>query len=169
MQNLSTYCQKSNFEESRNLPSSLNMKCTHGKTSKKASNSNGFKDKNTFVNEKVHAGNQIDDVFQIKEHCTIDIDVTELGKVIEGNKKNDDSGFKKEYAVSIMIKPMLGKICENGGIPFLRKKLIVHLAFNVINLTSVLIRVFFLQSLLYGDQYPCNIGKLPGNITKKQI
>lgn len=23
--------------------------------------------------------------------------------------KNDDSGFKKEYAVSIMIKPMLGK------------------------------------------------------------
>lgn len=122
MQNLSTYCQKSNFEESRNLPSSLNMKCTYGKTSKTASNSNGFKDKNTFVNEKVHAGNQIDDVFQIKEHCTIDIDVTELGKVIEGNKKNDDSGFKKEYAVSIMIKPMLGKICENGGIPFLRKK-----------------------------------------------
>lgn len=93
MQNLSTNCQKSNFEESRNLPSSLNMKCTHGKTSKK-----------------------------IKEHCTIDIDVTELGKVIEGNMKNDDSGFKKEYA-----------------------------------------------SLLYGDQYPCKIGKLPGNITKKQI
>nr|XP_034320795.1 uncharacterized protein LOC105339512 [Crassostrea gigas] len=122
MQNLSTYCQKSNFEESRNLPSSLNMKCTHGKTSKKASNSNVFKDKNTFVNEKVHAGNQIDDVFQIKEHCTIDIDVTELGKVIEGNKKNDDSGFKKEYA-----------------------------------------------SLLYGDQYPCNIGKLPGNITKNRF
>lgn len=122
MQNLSTYCQKSNFEESRNLPSSLNMKCTHGKTSKKASNSNGFKDKNTFVNEKVHAGNQIDDVFQIKEHCTIDIDVTELGKGFEGNKKNDDSGFKKEYA-----------------------------------------------SLLYGDQYPCNIGKLPGNITKNRF
>lgn len=116
MQNRSTNCQKSNFEESRNLPSSLNKKCTHGKTSKKASN--GFKDKNTFVNEKVHAGNQIDDVFQIKEHCTIDIDVTELGKVIEGNMKSYDSGFKKEYAVSIMIQPMLGKICENGGIPF---------------------------------------------------
>lgn len=32
--------------------------------------------------------------------------------------KNDDSGFKKEYAVSIMVEPMLGKICENGGIPF---------------------------------------------------
>lgn len=87
MQNLSTNCQKSNFEESRNLPSSLNMKCTHGKTSKTASNSNRFKDKNTFVNEKVHAGNQIDDVFQKKEHCTIDIDVTELGKVIE--RKNE--------------------------------------------------------------------------------
>lgn len=89
---------------------------------KTASNNNGFKDKNTFVNEKVHAGNQIDDVFQIKEHCTIDIDVTELGKVIEGNMKNDDSGFKKEYAVSIMKKPMLGKICENGGIPFKKEE-----------------------------------------------
>lgn len=94
------------------------MKCTHGKTSKKASNSNGLKDKNTYVDEKVHAGNQVDDVFQIKKYCTIEIDVTELGKVIEGNMKNDESGFKKEYAVSIMIKPMLRKICENGGIPF---------------------------------------------------
>lgn len=103
MQNLSTNCQKSNFEESRNLPSSLNMKCTNGKTSKKASNSNGLKDENTYVDEKVHAGNQVDDVFQIKEHCTIEIDVTELGKVIEGNMKNDDSGFKKEYAVGITL------------------------------------------------------------------
>lgn len=103
MQNLSTNCQKSNFEESRNLPSSLNMKCTHGKTSKKASNSNGLKDENTYVDEKVHAGNQVDDVFQIKEHCTIEIDVTELGKVIEGNMKNDDSGFKKEFAVGTCI------------------------------------------------------------------
>lgn len=60
--------------------------------------------------------------------------------------KNDDSSFKKECAVSIMIKPMLGKICEIGGIPFLKIKLKVHLAFNVINLTSVLIRVFFFYS-----------------------
>lgn len=81
-----------------------------------------LKIKTHLLIKKVHAGNQIDDLFQIKEHCTIDIDVTELGKVIEGNMKNDDSGFKKEYAVSIMIKSMLGKICENGGIPFLRKK-----------------------------------------------
>lgn len=60
--------------------------------------------------------------------------------------KNDDSGFKKEYAVSIIIKPMLGKTCEIGGIPVLKKKLKVHLAFNVINLTSVLIRVVFFYS-----------------------
>lgn len=98
------------------------MKCIYGKILKKVSNSNGFKDKNIFVNEKVYVGNQIDDVFQIKEYCIIDIDVIELGKGFEGNKKNDDSGFKKEYVVSIMIKFMLGKICENGGIFFLRKK-----------------------------------------------
>lgn len=98
------------------------MKCIYGKILKKVSNSNGFKDKNIFVNKKVYVGNQIDDVFQIKEYCIIDIDVIELGKVIEGNKKNDDCGFKKEYVVSIMISFMLGKICENGGIFFLRKK-----------------------------------------------
>lgn len=47
MQNLSTYSQKSNLEERRG---SLNMKCTHGKTSKKASNSNGLKDRYNALN-----------------------------------------------------------------------------------------------------------------------
>lgn len=61
-------------------------------------NSLELKDEDLDIDEKIHEENPYGD-FYVNEEPLIDIDIKRLGNVIEEKSKNENDGFKKEYAV----------------------------------------------------------------------
>lgn len=57
-----------------------------------------LKDEDIDIDEKIHEENPYGD-FYVNEEPLIDIDIKRLGNVIEEKSKNENDGFKKEYAV----------------------------------------------------------------------
>lgn len=57
-----------------------------------------LKDEDIDIDEKIHEENPYGD-FYVNEGPLIDIDIKRLGNVIEEKSKNENDGFKKEYAV----------------------------------------------------------------------
>lgn len=57
-----------------------------------------LKDEDIDIDEKIHEENPYGD-FYVNEEPLIDIEIKRLGNVIEEKSKNENEGFKKEYAV----------------------------------------------------------------------
>lgn len=57
-----------------------------------------LKDEDIDIDEKIHEENPYGD-FYVNEEPLIDIEIKRLGNVIEERSKNENDGFKKEYAV----------------------------------------------------------------------
>lgn len=57
-----------------------------------------LKDEDIDIDEKIHEENPYGD-FYVNEEPLIDIEITRLGNVIQEKSKNENDGFKKEYAV----------------------------------------------------------------------
>lgn len=57
-----------------------------------------LKDEDIDIDEKIHEENPYRN-FYVNEEPLIDIEIKRLGSVIEEKTKNDNDGFKKEYAV----------------------------------------------------------------------
>lgn len=57
-----------------------------------------LKDEDIDIDEKIHEENLYGD-FYVNEEPLIDIEIKRLGNVIEEKSKNENDGFKKEYAV----------------------------------------------------------------------
>lgn len=57
-----------------------------------------LKDDDIDIDEKIHEENPYGD-FYVNEEPLIDIEIKRLGNVIEEKLKNENDGFKKEYAV----------------------------------------------------------------------
>lgn len=57
-----------------------------------------LKDEDIDIDEKIHEENPYGD-FYVNEEPLIDIEIKRFGNVIEEKSKNENDGFKKEYAV----------------------------------------------------------------------
>lgn len=57
-----------------------------------------LKDEDIDIDEKIHEENPYGD-FYVNEEPLIDIEIKRLGYVIEEKSKDENDGFKKEYAV----------------------------------------------------------------------
>lgn len=57
-----------------------------------------LKDEDIDIDEKIHEENPYGDCY-VNEEPLIDIEIKRLGNVIEEKSKNENDGFKKEYAV----------------------------------------------------------------------
>lgn len=69
-----------------------------GKINEKGGKQMNFKDDDIDVDEKIHEENPYGD-FYINEEPLVDIAIEQLWNVIEEKSRNEDDGFKKEYAV----------------------------------------------------------------------
>lgn len=56
------------------------------------------KDGDVDIDEKIHADNPYGD-FYANEEPLLDVDISYLANIIEEKSKNENDGFKKEYAV----------------------------------------------------------------------
>lgn len=76
---------------------------THSEDAKKVNQSIELNDDDVDIDEKIHKENPYGDLY-VNEKPIPDIAVTNLGKVIEENSKNEDDGFKKNYSVCKCIR-----------------------------------------------------------------
>lgn len=76
------------------------MKQKLGETKKpiKIGKSMDPKDGDVDIDEKIHADNPYGD-FYANEEPLLDVDISYLANIIEEKSKNENDGFKKEYAV----------------------------------------------------------------------
>lgn len=70
----------------------------NGKINVKGDKGIKCKDDDVDIDEKIHEENPYGD-FYINEEPLMDIAIEQLWNVIEEKSKNEDDGFKKEYAV----------------------------------------------------------------------
>lgn len=54
------------------------------------------------IDEKIHEENPYGDMYANEQFCP-DILIKDIGSAIMEKKKDDDDGFKREYAVSLVI------------------------------------------------------------------
>lgn len=84
--------------ENTDLSVSKNLRHNKGKISEKDRKRMKFKDDDIDFDEKIHEENPYGD-FYINEEPQVDIAIEQLWNVIEEKSRNEDDGFKKEYAV----------------------------------------------------------------------
>lgn len=63
-------------------------------------------DEDVDVDETIHEENPYG-YFYVNEEPLIDIDISHLGTIIEQKSRNENDGFKKEYAVCSRINALL--------------------------------------------------------------
>lgn len=73
---------------------------------KEVNESMEIKDEDIDIDEKIHEENPYGD-FYVNEEPLIDIEIKRLGNVIQEKSKNENDGFKKEYAVGIRFLVLL--------------------------------------------------------------
>lgn len=81
-------------------------KLTETKKPLKVKKSEALKDEDVDVDEKIHEENPYGD-FYVNEEPLIDIDISHLGTIIEQKSRNENDGFKKEYAVCSRMNALL--------------------------------------------------------------
>lgn len=88
--------------ENRHLPGPYIIPCTQGQSSVKESISDVLKDETIELNKSLPAENPREETEKGEQH-NLDIHIAKLEEVIKEYMKNNDSGFKKKYAVGIAI------------------------------------------------------------------
>lgn len=88
------------------IDSMKKTKLTETKKPLKVKKSEALKDEDVDVDEKIHEENPYGD-FYVNEEPLIDIDISHLGTIIEQKSRNENDGFKKEYAVCSRINALL--------------------------------------------------------------
>lgn len=88
------------------IDSMKKTKLTETKKPLKVKKSEALKDEDVDVDEKIHEENPYGD-FYVNEEPLIDIDISHLGTIIEQKSRNENDGFKKEYAVCSRMNALL--------------------------------------------------------------
>lgn len=88
------------------IDSMKKTKLTETKQPLKVKKSEALKDEDVDVDEKIHEENPYGD-FYVNEEPLIDIDISHLGTIIEQKSRNENDGFKKEYAVCSRMNALL--------------------------------------------------------------
>lgn len=82
------------------------LKLTATKKPLKVKKSAALYDEDVDVDETIHEENPYGD-FYVNEEPLIDIDISYLETIIEQNSRNENDGFKKEYAVCSRMNALL--------------------------------------------------------------
>lgn len=81
-------------------------KLTETKKPLKVTKSAALNDEDVDVDETIHEENPYGD-FYVNEEPLIDIDISHLETIIEQKSRNENDGFKKEYAVCSRMNALL--------------------------------------------------------------
>lgn len=80
----------------------MEQKLGETKNPKKIRKSTHPKNEDLDIDEIIHEENPYGD-FYVNEEPLLDVAISYLGKTIEEKSKNEDDGFKKEYAVGSFV------------------------------------------------------------------
>lgn len=81
-------------------------KLTETKMPLKVKKAEALKDEDVDIDETIHEENPYGD-FYVNEEPLIDLDIAHLETIIEEKSRNENDGFKKEYAVGSRIDALL--------------------------------------------------------------
>lgn len=84
-------------------------KLTETKKPLKVKKSAALNDEDVDVDETIHEENPYGD-FYVNEEPLIDIDISHLETIIEQKSRNENDGFKKEYAVCSRMNALLNSV-----------------------------------------------------------
>lgn len=88
------------------IDSTKEPKLTETKKPLKVKKSAALNDEDVDVDETIHEENPYGD-FYVNEKPLIDIDIIQLETIIEQKSRNENDGFKKEYAVCSRMNALL--------------------------------------------------------------